>query len=687
MPARLALTLVPLAVVIVFLGAMWVSTQGHFVPQVADLYLVCQYARAMAEGHPFQYNPGEPYSTGATSLLHTALLALAHRLGIRGEGLVAFAILSGAVFYMVSVRLAHRLGTALGDARDGLLAAGLVALGGPVVWGFLYGSDIALFMLLCLWLLERLVQGWAGRSLGVLWPAALLALARPEGLPIAAVVAIAWTLGPARDRRRLLVWLPVVLGLSVLALYRALTGSWLGTSVTDKSLLDSYGIVEGLALLAEFGLDVVRGLLLGLYPSQVPIGLARGWAPLFFPPLGLLFIVLAAARPSPHAAPLRLWLAMVALLYAALAPNRFMGIQYQRYLMWAFPTLQVLVAVGLGDLARAAPRPPSAAARGAFAAAAALFLGLGLLSTLRLASAYGSSAGDVYRRDVAVADWIRRSLPAGATIANAATSVEYLTGHRNVNLHGVTSPAFFGAHASERDAASFEALGRLPASDRPQYLITSEATQQSLPSLRELVQGPPLFRTASFGDEMLVHAMRYDLVGKNGRLFLPETLAAVAGLEEVDRLNVCDPLGEREHGYAFRSRAGQLLLHGTARLADYARPQGGEVVLDGGRAILGWERFRIRVQPGRDLVVVWRTAPELAATVMRASGSAVVPVGFAEAELSLSIDGRMVQRVSFRPLPGWDERRFQVPGSLLQRDRPELLLSGRYASFQYWFFQ
>ena len=39
------------------------ATQGRFVAQVADLYVTCQYAKAMAEGHPFRYNPGEPPST------------------------------------------------------------------------------------------------------------------------------------------------------------------------------------------------------------------------------------------------------------------------------------------------------------------------------------------------------------------------------------------------------------------------------------------------------------------------------------------------------------------------------------------------------------------------------------------------------------------------------------------------
>jgi hypothetical protein len=687
--------LLSLGIVVVFLAAMLLSTQGHFVPQVTDLYLVCQYARALAEGHPFQYNAGEPYSTGATSPLHMALLALAHALGARGEGLVAFAILSGALFYMAGVRLACHLGATLAGEREGLLAGGLVALGGPVVWGFLYGSDIAMVMFLCLWLLDRMVHGWGQPgSLGVVWPSALIALARPEGLVIAVAIAVAWGFRPGprpKSTRRLLLWLPPALGLGVLVLYRSLTGSWLGTSVTDKSIFASYGPVEGLALVCEYGVDVVRGLLLGFYPAMAPIGLFRGWAPFFFPPLGLVFILLLAARPpAAFAAPLRLWLALVALLFAALAPNTFMGAHYQRYLMWAFPTLHVLIAVGLGRMAGGPEGIRPRLDRAAFAAAAALFLGLGLVSTLRFAAAYGSAAGEVYHRDVALAEWMKRHLPPGATVASVATSVEYLTGHRNLNLHGVTSPAFFGARASEREAASFETLGRLPAGERPSLIITSDSVQQALPIMPYLVAGPPLFRTASFSsDELLIHTMRYDFPGRNGRLFLPETLAALAGRQEVDRLNVCDPADERAHEYDFRARLGHLLLHGTARISAYELPQEGEplMVIDGGRAILGWERFRIRARPGRELLVVLRTAPEIGAGVMRASGSGVYTVTFAEAALALRIDGQDAGRSAFRPGRGWHEQVLRVPGTLVQRERPELTISGSYASFYYWFYQ
>jgi hypothetical protein len=212
--------------------------------------------------------------------------------------------------------------------------------------------DIALFLFLALWLLERwLASADAGAALWTI-PGTLVALARPEGLPIALALALAWTLRagrPSTPRFDPKPWLPVAAGLAVLALYRIVTGSWLGTSVEDKSLLASYGVNQGLAIASEYGVDVVRGLLLGLYPSQIPIGNGRGWASLFFPPLALAFIGVAAIVP-PRAVrrAIAAWLAMVAALFALVTPNVFIGAQFQRYLLWAFPGLLALTAAGWG---------------------------------------------------------------------------------------------------------------------------------------------------------------------------------------------------------------------------------------------------------------------------------------------------------------------------------------------------
>jgi hypothetical protein len=252
----------------------------------------------------------------------------------------------------------------------------------------------------------------------------------------------------------------------------------------------------------------------------------------------------------------------------------------------------------------------------------------------------------------------------------------------------VTSPAFFGDRAAEREAAVFEGLARLPAAERPSYLISTVSGQQSLATLPLLVDGPPLFQTSSFSDEILIHRMRYDLVGRNARMFLPASLEATRGKAEVDRLNVCDSRDEAAHGYAFESFLGNLRLHGAVRVADYATPGAPpETVVDGGRAILGRESFWVRVRPGRELTVVLRTADSVNAQVYRATGSGGLSLAVAEAQLTLRVDDAVVSTLSIRPAPGWHEAVFRVPGDQLHAERTRVTLTGRYASFYYWFFQ
>jgi hypothetical protein len=569
-----------------------------------------------------------------------------------------------------------------------MLAGLLVALGGPVVWSFLYGSDIALFLFLALWLLERWL---ASAEAGVpLWtaPGVLLALARPEGLPIALALAVGWLLrsgratSPGRDVRP---WLPVAAGLAVLLLYRVLTGSWLGTSVEDKSLLASYGLNQGLAIASEYGVDVVRGLLLGLYPSQVPIGIGRGWASLFFPPLALAFIAVAAiVPPRVLRRATAAWLAMVAALFALVTPNVFLGSQFQRYVLWAFPGLLALTAAGLGHATTWAIPDPRRE-RAAFRGVALVWVALGALSTLRFASLYGEFAGEVYRRDVAAAQWIRRNLPAGTPMANLATSVEYLTGHRNLNLHGVTAPDFFGDHAAEREADAFEGLRRLAPAARPPFLIVTVSAQDRFPIMHELVSGPPLFRSASFGDEIEIYRTRYDLLDRGREPTLAATVGQIGTRTLVDRLNICDSREEAAHDYSFASTAGAFRLWGSVRVDAY--PGAEARIGDGGRAILGHESFRISARPGRDLLIVLRTAPSIDANLLQVAGPRRVGVEFPEAVLTVAIDGETAVRDTFPTQPGWNERALLITGNLVRSTRPRLEVRGRYASFQYWLFQ
>lgn len=674
-----AVTLVAVGVVLLFLASLLSRTDGHFVPQVADLYLVCQYARAMAEGHPFQYNAGEPYSTGATSLSLTAVLALLHRIGLRGEWLVASAIALGALCYLASVRLAYRIGARFGP-REAWLSGLLVALGGPVVWGFLYGSDTAPFLWLSLLLFDRLL---ARSTAGVAVAGSLLALTRPEGLVIGVILGGDGTRQRREDTRWYLRWLPALVGVGVLLLYRSLTGYWVSTSVSDKSLLENYGLPDTVALVVDYLGDVLRGLLLGFYPAEMPVGFSMGWSGFYFAPLALVLMCLGVAlAPEPHRHPLRLWTAAVATVFLLVAPNVFMGVHFNRYLMWGFPTLHVLSALGLGRLARLVSTDAAVEGR-LFQAGAAVLLAFGVLATARFAVHYGEMGGELYRRDVAVARWIEAHLPAGTSVANLATSVEYLTGHHNVNLHGVTSPAFFGNRTAEREAGTLEALERLAPAERPRFLLTTASTHESLPSMRELVEPSPLFETSSLSDEILLFRMKYDVLGRDAGPWTAAAREAIAGREVVDQLDVCDSRDEREHGYRFESRRGGARLYGAARVAAY----GDEKVIDGGRVILGGESFEVRTRAGRDLVVVVRTSAEGRANVMRASGSGQYAITLPEAVIEISAGGRPAATRRFRPAEGWDDQAFVVPASLISDGRTRLDLSGRYTAFHYWFYQ
>ncbi len=691
---RSAPMLVGLAVALLFVGMMLGATDAHFVPQVVDFYVVGQYAKAMAEGHPFRYNAGEPASFGSTSLLHTAILAVAQRLGARGEGLVAFAVALGTLLYLLSIALAGRIGRLLGGAREGLVAALLVALGGPVVWGFLYGSDIALFMALCLWLLDRWLVYWRdGEALGLALAGSLLALARPEGLVIALALGAGSLLRrprPATTKARALPWIPLAAALLLLVFQRAATGEWLGSSVSGKLLVENYSFGDSLALGAEYGVDVVRGLLLGLYPSQVPVGFSRGWASLGFPPLALLLVLgVAAGAPAALRVPVRLWLVLVAVLFALVGPNVFVGVHFNRYLMWAFPGLLALTAAGLGIVTFLVARAEPAVERALFASVACLFLALGLLSTLRFASLYGQMAGEIYRREVPTAEWIKTSLPPGVAMVNVATSLEYLSGHRNLNLHGVTSPFFSGTRTVEKEAGLFEILTRLPAADRPPYLITTVALQESSALLRALASGEPLFQSSSLGDDLLVFRTRWDVVEGGGRTYREETARAVAGLTEVDRLNVGDVRDEAAHAYRYESRRGDLHLAGAVRIDDY---DGGARVADAGRAILGHESFRVRASKGRELVVVFRTSGSVEARITRPpslglSGPSVFDIAMPEAALRVRAGRRSLPPLQFSNAAGWNEHVVRIPGDALDEGATTLTITGRYASFYYWFYQ
>jgi hypothetical protein len=91
---RGAVTFGPLIVAVALLAertiAAIVLKVGHPGAALDDAYIHFQYARAIAEGHPFRFQAGAPPTSGATSLLWPALLAPCWALGFRDEAILSF---------------------------------------------------------------------------------------------------------------------------------------------------------------------------------------------------------------------------------------------------------------------------------------------------------------------------------------------------------------------------------------------------------------------------------------------------------------------------------------------------------------------------------------------------------------------------------------------------------------------
>ncbi|MEO8359972.1 MAG: hypothetical protein ABI672_08080 [Vicinamibacteria bacterium] len=691
---HLKIALLGIAVSIIFLGSMLVETDGHFVPQVADLYLIAQYAKGFAEGHPFQFNVGDAPTTGATSLLHTVFLAVAHLVGFRGEGLIAFAILSGAVFAVLTALQAYRASRCLSPSADvAMLSAVLILLNGPLAWSFHYGADIALVLFLAMWLFRTWIEpSDSGSGTRFILPACLLAFTRPEALLLVSVLAV-WLIWDAKrqeGRWRLNVrWLlPVACGVASATLVRIFTGSAANTSFSQKLLSENWGLFSAAVFSVEYWSDLLRGVLLGFYPSTARLGLGSGNAPFYAPPLLLIFVGIALLRRERETRRALGFLVASLATIIAITPTIHMGVHSNRYVLFTLPPLLVLFCTGLKSVSDALAVPLDSPAVRIFRSLAAVSVVFGLLSVARFALVYADAASSVYRQDEAVFDFILKKLPENASFLSNGVSIEYRTGRRSVNLSGVVSPGFSEILPVETEASAFELLSRKGAGPLPPYLIASNSYIDSSPAWEALVGGPPLFVTSSLASsELAIYPTRSDLLGRQSSLISADVPAT---LKEVDTLNVTDPLDERAHHYRWRSSVGTRSLFATLKLDTYTGTGrgAGTVLADGGRIIIGSEEMTLDTpQASSDLWIVVRTNPEPSARLRHPEGERRLEMHMTESVVRFNTSRGRTDWIKTTLVQGWNEVLYQIPSAMLTPPMTTLTVEGTYASYYYRAFQ
>ncbi len=506
-----------------FYGYMMKQTGGEWSAPLDDVFIHFDYARATAEGHPFEWVVGNGYSSGNTSVSYPFVLALGYLVGFRRERLMLWAAVVAATSVFAALLAARRLFTGLAVAagppsRDAAwdraaayaLPPFLFAVG-ALDWTLWSGMEVA--FLLATWgagvlaylaLVEAPSSDTRGARRFAWWlgaAGALMVLTRPEAISTLGAFGVAalWarrttrtTTARPRDGLALAsrIFGPagaVVAGLALVN--RLLTGEWSANGAIVKLAVynpfmspqakwDDY--------VFNFRYEIFRNLEYHFTD-----------APLFgciLPALGLA----AVAVPSTRRVGLVLWAQIVGwgLLVAFNGQVRW---QNERYTMPAVAWLVVVAAVGATALARRAGRPQVALA--------------GLMGVLVVQAVVAALAPGV--RPSPLGTWGLSLVGGGVVVATL-----WLWPVRVLSV--VAAVALFHAHQTSKMRDQKWFFGRACRNIRDQHVVTGRWLYEVRP--RRILVGDAGALIYAAGRPGL------DIIGLGGYHALPFARAGVQGL-------------------------------------------------------------------------------------------------------------------------------------------------------------
>ncbi|MFN2206413.1 MAG: hypothetical protein ACK2UT_10900 [Candidatus Promineifilaceae bacterium] len=430
-------------------------TGGVIGAPLDDAWIHFQFARNLAQGQGFSYNPGTP-TPGSTAPLWTIILAIP---GLVGDDFIVPALSLSALFLLASVLLAYGFsGWVTGNLWPAFLAGLGVALSGRLLWAGLAGMETTAFAAL------SLAAIWAYSRWGLrLFPALLFGLAsqlRPEGHALfgLALLDSAWQWlrierqsgrdnwrGAARD------FLPPI------ALYAltALPYTLFALSTTGKPLPNTFYAKVGSEHL--FSWRTLRETLAWHWqdnPLSIILALFGLW-PLWR--RGRLAV---------------LWLLALPLLTAVIIDFTW---HHGRYTMPLIPLQMSAAAVGAWWLVNKVPtRPPTAVPwRGLAQGAILILLAAGGLWRLNdWAVMLGTNTREVEEIDVALGRWLAENTPQEALIAlDDIGAITFISGREIVDMNGLVSPEVWPAVRAGEGLPRDQQLTRILSQQKPRYMV------------------------------------------------------------------------------------------------------------------------------------------------------------------------------------------------------------------------
>ncbi len=551
-----------------------------------DVYIHFDFARSIAVGHPFEWVPGNGYSSGATSIAYPFVLAIGYFVGFRGVwlGVFAAAIACACVVDFARSLLSLARGA---PAWVGFVFAPLVLCVPLVDWSLFSGMEVALFGAVlgrALGALQRVEEtpperrAKAQLHAGALF--ALLVAVRPEAVALALPLAVAaahggGSLGAIASLARAGGPVIALLGAQAAA-NRALTGEWSAAGAVRKLLFaDPY------STRLDSAVEVLKNLI--ALRTQAFDAALGGWpASAILPALALAAMI--DRRTRRLAIPLCAGAAGTTLLVALNSTARFQNWRY------ATPALlMLLAAAGLGVIAVARRRRVGWQIAAGIVAIAAIVAPRRAFE--RQIDHFARASANIHDQQAEVGRRLALRSPAPRRVmlsdAGAIPYFSRLPALDGLGLGGYHDLPF--ARASVHGVpAVIELIERMPLADRPDVLALYPSWWGGLADV--------------FGARF--DAVRIEdnvICGADEKVLYDADFSALAPPEDrvagaLDALDVADLVEERAHGYVVPAPRGGWVAGAVLALADGTRRFDAGRIVPQGKA----ERFVVTagIAPG-----------------------------------------------------------------------------------------
>ncbi len=456
------------------------NSHGAFVMPLDDVYIHFQYARQMAAGQPYVYNPDLPPTSGATSFLYPYVLAIGYLIGFQGLSLGLWAMGVGALALVSAMWLVYKLVRLL-DTGEWLAVMVALAFGvnGSIAWHFMSGMETGLVMLFTLGTLYAVIKVVAAdngsdrnTTIQLITWATVLALIRPEGgLLAVAAVAMVWWQGRIKKRfvsaKPLRHWGQIGLVIPLVAFGAQPLVNWL---LTGSAVASGNAAKSILGTVPFYWDEVIRRIIGNFVQIWVEFGtgISRREGLYIMPLLLLLALVgigylLVSRQLRVVGVMLVLWLISGTAMLASLDTVFW---HFKRYQMpfiallfplagWGIRVISNYKWQGTSENALESPRqqvqyvefsPQKHNDYGLFQSRGLAYLIVGAMlvvaafTSVQFLRYYGLNVGYVYAQPLQMARWLQANTPDDAVIAvHDVGMIRYMGGRTTLDMVGLTT--------------------------------------------------------------------------------------------------------------------------------------------------------------------------------------------------------------------------------------------------------